>query len=921
MQDAIKFLQQIIPSGGRYVGFIAGETKGRGRNISANSPEELVAQLMANNTDRNVYFAPASYGEGKGRKKTDVVSLRALWFDIDAHGDGKGYDTVDEAAQAALDGAAALGLPKPILVWTGGGVQGWYIFRGPLEQELWTRLARALKRGLHAVGVRLDPTRTADAASIMRLPGSFNHNRGATAYIIDDGEPTRQHDATAFEIALTKHGAAVHTVTDNAKPVRVKPTRYPKHNKDAALILADCAQIRHFKETGSEREPHWHSSASVLAACMDGEKLFHEWSSIYQGYSSEEAQAKFDAALEKDAPHTCDTFSKHNDLCEGCPFWGKIKSPVELGQLRSPPAPVVSTPSGEEIDFDAWNKELPDGFLINDDLQLVQVEGSEEGPKHTLVCDMPIRLTGVAKDEDSNKKYAALQQYNIGEGELEHNIISIKDLTGPAGMGEIRNFGAAVFRPDLLGYYITSYIAKFNRLPRMADLYKSFGWKREGFLIGQTLYTKEGPKPAALQPDSFASSKATELQPGGGRRLGSLEGWKEAILPCLQPGCEFQLDALVAAFASVLMGLLAPTEGGVIRSLYSPRTGPGKTTASQLSQSVWGLERALQITATASEITRANIWSGAGGLPTYEDESIRQDAQQVKDRVTAFTLGMNKQRSGRDGKVLADRDRRSSVHIVTANTSMIAALSQYQGSDAMQARVFETEVPVLPIKKTAKLLAQLTQNPGWAGPIFLSFVMSNLRAVTKALQGAQAYFADMFPGAEFRYKVNYLACASVAAAIINKLGLVRFDQTRYTDWLQDEVKKEAGFSKVETNEDILREFFDATRDKTLSVTHSKMGNVNKVDLAAGAPTPRETIVKRHEVTKERMIISRKALTDFLANYSAAPKGFIAWMQDAGFIVSAETVRDLTEGVATYDKGRERVIIMDLKKWKLDNIQN
>jgi hypothetical protein len=328
MKNTEKFLSQIIPSGGRYVGFISAG-KGRGKNIHATSPHELVAMLMNHNADKNVYFAPASYGEGEGRKKSDVIGLRALWFDIDAHGDGKGYDTVDEAAQAALDGPAALGLPAPVRVGTGGGVQGWYIFKEPLEHALWLRLARALKKGLISVGIRLDPSRTADAASIMRLPGSFNHTRGAEAVIIDDGAGNKQHDAADFERILQRQGAALHTVTDNGNPVKRKPTRYHKHNKDAGLIVENCAQIRHFQETGSETEPHWHSAASILATCMDGERLFHEWSRTYDGYSVEEAQAKFDAALEKDAPHTCEWIAQcDNGLCAGCQWKGHIKSPT-----------------------------------------------------------------------------------------------------------------------------------------------------------------------------------------------------------------------------------------------------------------------------------------------------------------------------------------------------------------------------------------------------------------------------------------------------------------------------------------------------------------------------------------------------------------------------------------------------------------
>jgi hypothetical protein len=921
MNDVTEFLSQIIPSGGRYVGFIGGATKGTGRNISAATAEALVTALMqANSQGRNVYFAPAAYGEGKGRKKTDVISLRALWFDIDAHGDGKGYDTVEEAAQAALDGPAALGLPAPLRVWTGGGVQGFYLFTAPLEYELWSRLARALKKGLLSVGIRIDPTRTADAASIMRLPGSVNHNRGAAAVIDLSKSDVRRHEAADFERILQRQGAALHTVTDNGNPVRRKPTRYHKYNKDAGLIVENCAQIRHFQETGSDTEPHWHSAASILATCLDGERLFHEWSSSYQGYSSEEAQAKFDAAIEKDAPHTCNKISEHNDLCEGCIWKGHIKSPTELGVLRSKPAENFVTPSGETISFADWT--FPPYYRLNEARQLIREMGAEDGEvTELLICDRPVRLVGLAKHEDEASHYVMMQQYSAAEGGLVSKIIAVEDLVGPQGLTVVQKFGPVVFdRGEMVGY-LQWCRSMLNRPESMSELYTAFGWKRDSFLIGETLFTADGPKPAALQPTSFADTKAQELRPGGASRKGSLQGWKEAVLPFTAPGLEFQLDALVASFASVLMGLLAPTEGGVVRSYCSNLTGGGKTTASLLAQSVWGEERALVIPPATSDITRANIWSGAGHLPTFEDESNKIDPIQMKDRITAFTMGMNKIRSSQRGKVEADRTRRSSIYITTANTSTLAALSQYDVSDAMQARVFETQVPELKGKINRKLITAVTANPGWAGPLFLGYVVSNTRKLRKMLEAADAALCDMFPGVEYRYKVRYAACCAVASSILIKLDIVRFDRDRYVGWLIEEIKAKQEYTTVLDNEGYLRLFLDSIHDKTLSVVHGLLGGKQSVSIAPGTAAPKKEVAARNEETKQRLWISRRSLNKFLAEHSRPPKEFYKWAHAAGYMPIVDSRKDLTSGISCIQKGGEAVACIDLTKWKLDDIQD
>jgi hypothetical protein len=921
MPDNKKFLQQIIPDGGRYVGFIAGATKGTGRNISATSVAELVEKLMqANEQGRNVYFAPAAYGEGARRTKLDVMSIRALWFDIDAHGDGKGYATVEEAAQAALDGAAALGLPAPLLVWSGGGVQAYYLFKQAIEYELWYRLARALKKGLQSVGIRIDPTRTADSASIMRLPGSFNHNRGADAVIDLTRSDVRRHEAAEFERVLAKHGAAVHTASDNDKPVKQKSTRYHKHNKNAGLIVENCAQIRNFKETGSDSEPHWFDAASILATCLDGERLFHEWSSPYAGYSAEEAQAKFDAAIAKDAPRTCTKISECNDLCEGCIWKGHIKSPAELGVLKDKPAAPVTTPSGETIDFKSWK--LPDHYRINKDHQLIREIGAEDGEvTEVLICDRPVHLVGIAKHEDEASHYVLMQQYSAAERGVVSKIIAVEELVGPQGLTVVQKFGPVVFDRGEMMDYLQRCRSKLNRPEDMSDLYTAFGWKKNSFLVGETLYTPEGPKPAALQPESFADAKRVELRPGGTARKGSLQGWKAAVLPFTAVGLEFQLDATVASFASVLMGVLAPTEGGVNRSYTSTTTGGGKTTASLLAQSVWGEERSLVIPPATSDITRNNIWSGAGHLPTFEDESNKIDPVQMKDRITAFTMGMNKIRSTQRGRVEADRARRSSIYITTSNTSTLAALSQYDVSDAMQARVFETQVPKLPGKVDRKLINAVAANPGWAGPIFLDYVVRNIKRVRMVLEAAEAELCSEFSTVELRYKVRYAACCVVAAAIINKLDLMRFDINRYIVWLKGEIGSKQEYAEKLDNAGYMRLFLDSIHDKTLTVVHGIVGGKQSVSIAPGTAAPKKEVAARNEETKQRLWLSRRSLNKFLAEHSKPPKEFYRWAHDAGYMPVVDSRKDLTSGIGSVQKGGEAVACIDLRKWKLDDVQD
>lgn len=926
-QSVAALLNAIIPSGGRYVGFAKSPDKGGGRNLNALDLEELVGRLFKENEKgREVYFAPASYDGGDTRKAVAAVGLRAFFFDLDAHGDGKGYDTVEEAKDAAVQACEQLGLPRPVIVDTGGGAQAFILVKAPVPAADWTRIARSLKAALTHIGVKQDPTRTADAASIMRLPGSFNHKRGRASSIDMERSGWKRSELDVIEKALAKYGSSVKLATSNGKPTRLKPARYARHNKDASLIVSRCAQLAFFKETGSETEPHWFGACSVLATCMDGEALFHEWSSVYPRYKPEEAQAKFAAALETDAPHTCAKFNDCNDLCEGCPYFGKITSPAELGVLRTedlPSPPPVVTADGETMDYEKVKAALPEGYAILNDQLVFQTCDKDGNPVNEKVCDRPVWFEGRARQEGGNNNFITMRHYSKIDNELMADVFPISELMGRNGMAVLQNVGPVVRNDALMFNFVQESREKLNRETAMSELYGSFGWKKEGFLLGPLLYqfAKGGePKLAALLPGSFAANCAGQLTPGGGQRLGSLEGWKDAVRFCTQPGFEFQLDALITSFASPLLFFVAKEEGGELRNYCSRDTGRGKSAASQLGQSVWGGGKALQIAAGTSEITRANIWEGAGHLPTFEDEANRLDAVQVKNRLMAFTTGKTKSVSGRDSRIKANRSSRTSFYIATSNESILAALSQGEGSDAMAARVFETQVPPLPCRSDPKLLTKLAANPGWAGPEFIRLVVRNAERIAEVLNDQVDKYSAKFPAVRYRYKVQGMACAAVALELLIKFGLLEeFDTKRYLDWRCAEMKDDQQYTETANKEDVLRMFFDEARDKTLTVEHGTLNGRMSVSIVPGTNVPRSEIHVRVEVKNERCLISRRSLNSFLSRFSIPPREFYQWAKKEGFMTETDTSRDLTNGIATLTKGVEHVCIVNLKKWTSDDV--
>jgi hypothetical protein len=103
-----------------------------------------------------------------------------------------------------------------------------------------------------------------------------------------------------------------------------------------ALIADRCGQVRVLRDSkGRLSEPLWHSGLGVLAFAEDGDRLGHEWSSGDPRYTAVETQERLNRARQLSGPTTCQRLHDLNPtVCMRCKWWGRIKSPIVLGQRR-----------------------------------------------------------------------------------------------------------------------------------------------------------------------------------------------------------------------------------------------------------------------------------------------------------------------------------------------------------------------------------------------------------------------------------------------------------------------------------------------------------------------------------------------------------------------------------------------------------
>lgn len=125
----------------------------------------------------DVYFSPAEFMEcAKTRKAQDVACVRGFWVDIDVKAaQGQWYATLAEAKAAIKAFRIAAGLPRPThVVISGNGLHVYWVLSDPIDPTQWLAYAKRFKELTKALGLLADPTRTADIASLMRFPETFN---------------------------------------------------------------------------------------------------------------------------------------------------------------------------------------------------------------------------------------------------------------------------------------------------------------------------------------------------------------------------------------------------------------------------------------------------------------------------------------------------------------------------------------------------------------------------------------------------------------------------------------------------------------------------------------------------------------------------------------------------------------------------
>jgi putative DNA primase/helicase len=276
----------------------------------------------------------------RGDSKNSLV-MPGLWFDLDVFGPNhkeKALPTEEQAYKLLEE----IGVEPTMLVSSGGGLHVYYLFNKPLifkdekERDMGARLSDGFQRYILELGRKhdwkIDPTY--DLARILRVPGTYNlkNDQKVEVKIISINnekryEPSYFEKFINNEEKVSRKKSSSTAASEVRRPALISP------------IERGCAWMRHCKEDAkSLPEPEWVAMLSILGRCLNGEALAHEWSSPYKKYSRDETEYKLSHAL-KAGPRTCknicEALNGEKEYCSQCLSWGKISSPINLGDQKA----------------------------------------------------------------------------------------------------------------------------------------------------------------------------------------------------------------------------------------------------------------------------------------------------------------------------------------------------------------------------------------------------------------------------------------------------------------------------------------------------------------------------------------------------------------------------------------------------------
>jgi hypothetical protein len=862
------------------------------------------------NTKTNIFVALSSFN-GYSRKAEEAKAVKSFFVDLDV-GEGKGYNSKEEALDAIDKFILDNELPPPVKIDSGGGVHAYWLFDKDVPATEWKPYAEKFKNFCLTHGLNIDPVVTADLARILRCPDTFNQKTDPPiptkligsdipVYSFDEfknflGEVAHSHDQLIA--SLPKTGLS----EDQRKMMKLD--NFQSKFSDIAIKSLQgkgCNQIKFILENAKTlSEPIWYSGLSIAQHCSDRDTAIHMMSEEHPGYNREATIRKAQAT--QNMPHSCDTFNNVNPGgCDGCPHRGKITNPLALGKELQTAQPVEETVL-QEIQDPITSKSMTRLNGLPQELQpfvygknggiyyLPPMEYDSDGapiPKEPIVVSLydvypTKRIFSVADGE------CLLMKAMLPNDPEREFLLPLKHVYAVERFKEVIASNGVLFNPGNKEVgYLMNYIIKWGQYlmnKSSAEVMRmQMGWtlNRESFVIGGIEYTRKF-EDISSPTSPLCKGIAKHLTPAG-----TYEDWKIAANKLNKPSLELHAFTMLAGFGSALMDYTS-TSGVTI--CLTGESGAAKTGALYSALSIWGNPKDLSVL-DATENGMTGRYLGLHNIPFGLDEVGNILPKTLSQLIHKISQGKSKIRM--QASVNAERDHEMSASLVaifTSNHSLYDKLTTLKKDpNGEVARLIEMTIRKPSVFRDDAALGReifdsFRFNYGWAGPEFVKAVYrTGEQGVSEMIdRWCLRFKKDFGDDTSYRFYENLVAASMTAGEIANEAKITEFDLERiYRIIVGEMIAIKDHVVKVNSvdYESVLSDYINKNQSGILAFADNKI-----------MMEPRMAFVIRVENDSDTMWISKTEFDKYLNEMSVSKKEFLYQMKMSNIEISQEKKR-------------------------------
>lgn len=912
-----EFLRAVWPQQGYYCVASPFSTPD-GKHLYAHSVHETIedaAREVASLVDkrRDVYFAVHSLkserlwnpnkidpktgdrGAFEIRTHRNMSSARALFFDIDVSDTGDKYRTQAEALASLRSFCASVSLPRPTLVSSGGGVHVYWLLDEDMASEDWRPLAAQLRKLAQHYGFKIDPMRTTDISSVLRVPGTFNFKADplpvtvlATSEPIPVDKMRKLLRAAIIEADIPEEPTRAAPVGpgaslgSNLEPEFEAPPVSPK-----ALVTA-CAQARYLAAArGDVTEPEWyHGMVGVFRFTEGGRKIVHKLSEGYPHYNAADTDAKLDQHENwtdpdgrKLGPTSCAKIAEVSakpELCQSCPFFQKVTTPLGAARFKDeapPPKVDAVTQEGEEIVVEIPPPPAPYSRLKSGGVA-VETKNADGDTEYRVIYSYDLypvrRMVNHAAQTEEHVWHVELPRSEAKDFMLEADALY-----------DPRKFAVAVSHQGLyptkanlpyLQEYMTAYISKLQSMTDPENQATHLGWTDDykNFILPDKVLLPEDKSRVAYLSVGAKRSSANIL------KRGTLERQVELLR-------FYKSTAYIPNQFFILCGLAAPIfyasgHHGIIVNA-SGDAGASKSSSLYTASSFWGDPSLYPINGTNNGATvrgRNERVTVLANLPICVDEITHMPVRDAVDLAMSITQPGHRIRLETTGVERAAIDsHKSTIMMTTANSSLHSMLSMDNAAGtAGSMRVFEILFKAQEVHKKFEadaFLHDLKDNCGHVGEAFMRIVMRDQENIVRRVRAKIKEFDEACGiRASERFWSAVMGTAIVAGEVARENGLLDFDTRSIEEWLRlTQVPHMRGIVSTEYADPLsIVSNYIATISGNTIVTSKVKGPTADKPITAVTRRPSGPLYAHYDTDNELLYILKQGFREYCARIGA-----------------------------------------------------